>query len=83
MTANMAGALEGDLPWLERGRGGQRVWDSSSVMSRTSSQAVTDREDDFAALREAALRGVKPHRRARTVVLPGAEVRQGGLPWAV
>ena len=26
MTANMAGALQGDLPWLEAQRGGHRVW---------------------------------------------------------
>jgi hypothetical protein len=79
MTANMAG-LEGDLPWLERERGGERSWTDAraggaGTLSRASSGPL-DRPDDFEALKAAALQGVKPRHRDHVVVLPPvAEVR--------
>lgn len=71
----MAGVPLGDLPWAEARRGGQRVWvdGGGASLSRLSSLTLSDREDDFEALKMAALRGVKPKHRARTAVLPGAE----------
>ena len=72
----------GDLPWLEARRGGHRVWSlphgaaeaRGDGFSPRPSTTPSDREDDFEALKQAALRGVKPSRRGRTVVLPGEEV---------
>ncbi len=83
MSLNMAAAPMGDLPWLEARRGGHRVWADGAGESRGSSftprpsTTPSDREDDFEALKQAALRGVKPSRRARTVVLPGEQVGPG------
>lgn len=74
MTANMAGLVEGDLPWLERERGGQRDWSAGgggggAELSRASS-ANLDRPDDFEALKAVALQGVEPRHRDHVVVLP-------------
>lgn len=84
MTANLGGLVEGDLPWLEARRGGHRVWVDGTPQSSTpdfgfSRPSLTshtpERDDDFDALKAAALEGVAQHRRRHTVVLPGAEVR--------
>lgn len=78
MTANMASAIMCDLPWSEAARGGRRDWGvDASDLSRVSLATQSDRPDDFEALKAAALDGVKPRRRARTVVLPGPEVGAG------
>ncbi len=76
MTANMGTtALMGDLPWSEAARGGRRDWTADEGdISRVSLASQSDRPDDFEALKAAALEGVKPRRRGRTVVLPGPEV---------
>ncbi|KAL4419611.1 hypothetical protein ABPG77_001665 [Micractinium sp. CCAP 211/92] len=75
MTANMGTtALMGDLPWSEAARGGRRDWTADEGdISRVSLASQSDRPDDFEALKAAALEGVKPRRRGRTVVLPGPE----------
>ncbi|KAL4447582.1 hypothetical protein ABPG75_004801 [Micractinium tetrahymenae] len=74
MTANMASAIMGDLPWSEAARGGRRDWTvDASDLSRASLATQSDRPDDFEALKAAALEGVKARRRGRTVVLPGPE----------
>ncbi len=81
-----AGPL-GDLSWLESARGGSRDWtregsDSTvASMYRQASQAMSDREDDFAALKRAALAGKGVKHSKSMLVLP-AEVRcccGGGL----
>lgn len=90
MTLNMAAAPQGDLPWLEARRGGRRSWiedDGGSVARSTfsrTSQATSDRGDDFEELKAAALLGIKGKHRDHVVVLPPhAEVKPAGGLWSV
>lgn len=90
MTANLAGTLQGDLPWLEKQRGGHRSdlsYEGSdeghlvySWLARSSYSS--DRPNDFEALKAAALLLVKKQHRDHVIVLPTtAEVRrQQGSP---
>ncbi|EFN59136.1 hypothetical protein CHLNCDRAFT_137957 [Chlorella variabilis] len=83
MTLNMAAAPQGDLPWLEARRGGRRSWiedDGGSVARSTfsrTSQATSDRGDDFEELKAAALLGIKGKHRDHVVVLPPHAEGQG------
>lgn len=70
------GVLQGDLPGEEATRGGSREWtaETSDAVLATyerTSLAMSDRPDDFAALKEEALRQLKQKHRRRTAVLPG------------
>ena len=69
--------LTGDFPWNERARGGSRMYTSSVTGNVTRPSQQQPREDDFAALRMAALEELDPKRQARTAVLPQREVRLG------
>ena len=69
--------LTGDFPWNERARGGERMYTSSLTGNVTRPSQQQPREDDFAALRMAALEELDPKRQARTAVLPQREVRPG------
>lgn len=75
MTANLAGGIEGDFPWLEAQRGGRRQWSEGAAEAWGPRPSVTvsasePDDGDFEALKEAALAGLGRRRRARTVVLP-------------
>lgn len=71
--------LQGDLPREEASRGGSREWTRGETSEAIRQQyelvdlANSGRQDDFAALRSAALGRIKENKRRRTVVLP-AEV---------
>ncbi|KAK2077910.1 hypothetical protein QBZ16_003778 [Prototheca wickerhamii] len=65
--------LTGDFPWNERARGGSRMYTSSVTGNVTRPSQQQPREDDFAALRMAALEELDPKRQARTAVLPQRE----------
>jgi hypothetical protein len=70
--------FQGDIPREEASRGGSREWTrETSAAIRQQYQhadlANSGRQDDFAALRSAALRNIKEKKRRQTVVLP-AEV---------
>lgn len=85
MTANLAGTLQGDLPWLEKQRGGHRSdlsYDGSdeghlvySWLARSSYSS--DRPDDFEALKAAALLLVKKQHRDHVIVLPPTAEGEG------
>jgi len=71
--------LQGDLPREENSRGGSREWtrETSEAIRRQYESvdlANSGRQDDFAALKNAALSRIKERKRSQTVVLP-AEVR--------
>ncbi|GAB4817617.1 hypothetical protein N2152v2_004663 [Parachlorella kessleri] len=78
MAANMAAPPLGDLPWLENARGGSRDYtregaDNTVVnMFHRTSQATSDRENDFVALRKAAMAGHHGVKKSQSMlVLPG------------
>lgn len=81
--------LNGDWPSAEAARGGARAWGTETsgpvqAMFEGTSLAHSDRQDDFAALKVQALRGLKEKRRRSALVLP-LEVRTtpapGACPW--
>ena len=69
--------LQGDLPGVEASRGGSREWTtetSAAVLNQfeRTSLAMSDRQEDFTALKNEALRQLKDKHRRRAAVLPAA-----------